>query len=60
MIGAIAMSKPHKLHSFAENAEETARREQAIQEDVDRADKAAGNGPSKKAEAMQAGARPGQ
>jgi hypothetical protein len=46
------MSKPRKLHSFAENAEETARREQAIQEDVDRADKAAGNGPSKKAEAM--------
>jgi NAD(P)-dependent dehydrogenase (short-subunit alcohol dehydrogenase family) len=52
------MSKPRKLHSFAENAEETARREQAIQEEVDRADKAAGNGRSKKAEAMQAGARP--
>jgi|SRR5947209_3134658 len=26
-IGAIAMSKPRKLHAFAENAEETARRE---------------------------------
>ena len=52
------MSKPRKLHSFADNAEETARREQAIQEDVDCADKAAANGPSKKAEAMQAGARP--
>jgi NAD(P)-dependent dehydrogenase (short-subunit alcohol dehydrogenase family) len=52
------MSKPRKLQSFAENAEETARREQAIQEEVDRADKAAGNGRSKKAEAMQAGARP--
>ena len=41
--------------SFRKEAEETAKEERAIQKEVDRADKAAGEG--KKAGAMQAGAR---
>jgi NAD(P)-dependent dehydrogenase (short-subunit alcohol dehydrogenase family) len=49
------MTKTGKLQAFAENAEATARRERAIQQRVDRADKTAGN--AKKAGAMQAGAR---
>jgi NAD(P)-dependent dehydrogenase (short-subunit alcohol dehydrogenase family) len=52
------MSKPRRLQAFAENAGETARREQAIQKEVDRSDQAAGGGKAKKSEAMQAGARP--
>lgn len=52
------MSKPRRLQAFAENGEETARREQAIQKEVDRSDQAAGGGKAKKSEAMQAGARP--
>jgi NAD(P)-dependent dehydrogenase (short-subunit alcohol dehydrogenase family) len=51
------MIKSRRLHAFAENAEETARRERAIQRQVDRAEKAAGKGKAKKPEAMQAGAR---
>jgi NAD(P)-dependent dehydrogenase (short-subunit alcohol dehydrogenase family) len=43
--------------AFAGKAEQTARRERAIQEKVDRADKAAGKSKGKKSEAMQAGAR---
>jgi NAD(P)-dependent dehydrogenase (short-subunit alcohol dehydrogenase family) len=42
--------------AFAEKAEQTARRERAIQEKVDRADKASGKSKGKKSEAMQAGA----
>jgi len=37
------MSKSGRLQAFAENAEQTARREQAIQKQVDCADKAAGS-----------------
>src|SRR5262249_315746 len=43
--------------AFAGKAEQTARPERAIQEKVDRADKAAGKSKGKKSEAMQAGAR---
>ena len=50
------MAKSTKLKAFAENAEETARRQQAIQKDIDRKDKAAGSKP-KATEPMQAGAR---
>jgi hypothetical protein len=50
------MNKSHKLKAFAENAEETARRGQAIQKEIDRTDKVAGSKP-KEAEPMQAGAR---
>jgi NADP-dependent 3-hydroxy acid dehydrogenase YdfG len=46
-----------RLQTFAKNARETARREQAIQRKVDRADKAAAKGKAKKSGAMQAGAR---
>ena len=50
------MSKTHlRLEAFAENAEQTARREQTIQKNIDRADKAGGG--KDKSEAMQAGAR---
>jgi hypothetical protein len=51
------MNNPRRLHAFAKNAKETARREQAIQRRVDRADKAAASGKAKKSGAMQAGAR---
>jgi NAD(P)-dependent dehydrogenase (short-subunit alcohol dehydrogenase family) len=51
------MSKSRRLRAFDRNAEQTARREQAIQKEVDRADKAAGKDKTKKPEAMQAGAR---
>ena len=59
------MNNPRRLHVFAKNAKETARREQAIQREVDRADKAAASGAdkaaasgkAKKSGAMQAGAR---
>lgn len=51
------MSNPRRLKDFAENAEETARREQAIQKEVDRTDKAAASGKAKKSGAMQAGER---
>jgi NAD(P)-dependent dehydrogenase (short-subunit alcohol dehydrogenase family) len=51
------MSNPRRLKDFTENAEETARREQAIQKEVDRADKAAESGKAKKSGAMQAGDR---
>src|SRR5690349_12400961 len=52
------MSKPGKLDAFAENAEQTARRGQIIQEEVDRADKQGGSRTEKQDAAMQAGARP--
>jgi len=51
------MNNPRRLHAFAKSAKETARREQAIQRKVDRADKAAASGKAKKSGAMQAGAR---
>src|SRR5438105_9106312 len=52
-----AVSKTRQyLEAFAENAEQTARREQTIQKNIDRADKA-GGGSKRKPEAMQAGAR---
>jgi NAD(P)-dependent dehydrogenase (short-subunit alcohol dehydrogenase family) len=51
------MTKAGKLDAFAENAEQTARREQIIQEEVDRADKQAGSRTEKQDSAMQAGAR---
>jgi NAD(P)-dependent dehydrogenase (short-subunit alcohol dehydrogenase family) len=51
------MSKPGRLQPFAEKAEETARRERAIQKEVDRADEAAGGRKAKRSEAMQAGER---
>jgi len=51
------MSKPRKLQDFADKAEATARREQAIQDEVEAADMAAGAGKAKKPEAMQAGSR---
>src|SRR5262249_32218313 len=56
-IGPSVMSNPRRLKDFAENAEETARREQAIQKEVDRADKVAASGKAKKSRAMQAGER---
>jgi NAD(P)-dependent dehydrogenase (short-subunit alcohol dehydrogenase family) len=46
-----------RLRAFAENAERTARRERAIQSEVDRADEAAGAAKDRKSGAMQAGAR---
>jgi NAD(P)-dependent dehydrogenase (short-subunit alcohol dehydrogenase family) len=51
------MSKPGKLDAFAENAEQTARREQIIQEEIDRADKKGGSRKEAQDTAMQAGAR---
>src|SRR5262245_16392858 len=51
------MNKPGKLDAFAENAEQTARREQIIQEEVDRADKKAGVRKEAQDAAMQAGTR---
>src|SRR2546423_7930835 len=51
------MNKSHKLEAFAANAEETARREQIIQKEVDRKDKLAG-AKSKTTEPMQAGPPP--
>jgi NAD(P)-dependent dehydrogenase (short-subunit alcohol dehydrogenase family) len=51
------MSKPGKLDAFAENAEQTARREQIIQEEIDRADKKGGSRTEAKDAAMQAGMR---
>ena len=50
------MSKPRKLQAYADNAEQTARAEQAIQKEVDRADKHAGQ-QHEKSRTMQAGAR---
>jgi NAD(P)-dependent dehydrogenase (short-subunit alcohol dehydrogenase family) len=46
-----------QIASLCRNAEETARREQAIQSEIDRADKTASERKAKKSEAMQAGAR---
>jgi hypothetical protein len=51
------MNKPGKLDAFAENAGQTARRGQMIQEEVDRADKKGATRTEKQNEAMQAGAR---
>ena len=51
------MNKSHKLKAFAENGEETARREQIIQKEVDRKDRIAG-AKSKTTAPMQAGSRP--
>jgi len=51
------MNKSGKLDAFAENAEQTARREQIIQEEVDRADKKAGVRKEAQDAAMQAGTR---
>ncbi len=51
------MSKPRKLQAYADNAEQTARAEQAIQKEVERADKHAGQ-QHEKSGPMQAGARP--
>jgi NAD(P)-dependent dehydrogenase (short-subunit alcohol dehydrogenase family) len=51
------MSRPRRLQAFADNAEHTARRERAIQKNIDRADKASGKGKAKKTQAMQAGTR---
>jgi NAD(P)-dependent dehydrogenase (short-subunit alcohol dehydrogenase family) len=51
------MTRSRRLQAFAENAEETARRERAIQREVDRAERSTGKGKAKKPEAMQAGAR---
>src|SRR5262249_60964151 len=48
---------PRSRRALARKAEQTARRERAIQEKGDRADKAAGKSKGKKSEAMQAGAR---
>src|SRR5262249_20977537 len=50
------MIRSRRLQAFAENAEKTARRERAIQREVDRAEKAAGKGKAKKPQAMQTGA----
>jgi hypothetical protein len=47
------MSKPGKLDAFAENAEQTARREQIIQEEIDRADKKGGSRTETQDTAMQ-------
>jgi NAD(P)-dependent dehydrogenase (short-subunit alcohol dehydrogenase family) len=49
------MNKPGKLDAFAENAEQTARRGEIIQEEVDRADNS--GAARKQGGAMQAGAR---
>ena len=46
-----------RLQAFAENAEQTARRQRDIQKEVDRTDKAAAAAKDKKSRAMQAGAR---
>lgn len=51
------MNKPGKLDAFAENAEQTARRGQMIQEEVDRAGKKGAARTEKRNGAMQAGAR---
>jgi NAD(P)-dependent dehydrogenase (short-subunit alcohol dehydrogenase family) len=51
------MTKSGKLDVFAENADQTARRGQIIQEEVDRADKTGASRTEKQAAAMQAGAR---
>jgi len=51
------MTKPGKLDAFAENAEQTARRGQMIQEEIDRADKKGTTRTQKQNETMQAGAR---
>ena len=52
------MRKPaRRLQAFAENAEQTARRQRDIQKGVDRADKAATGTKDKKARARQAGTR---
>jgi NAD(P)-dependent dehydrogenase (short-subunit alcohol dehydrogenase family) len=51
------MSRPRKLQAFAEKAEQTARRERAIQKNIDRADKTSSKRKAKKSKAMQAGAR---
>ncbi len=52
------MRKPaQRLQAFAENAEQTARRQRDIQKGVDRADKAATGTKDEKARARQAGAR---
>jgi hypothetical protein len=51
------MSKPGKLDAFAENAEQTARRGQIIQEEVDNADKRSAARAEKQKAAMQAGER---
>ena len=50
------MIRSRRLQAFAENPEKTARRERAIQREVDRAEKAAGKGKAKKPQAMQTGA----
>jgi NAD(P)-dependent dehydrogenase (short-subunit alcohol dehydrogenase family) len=57
LIEARIMNRSRRLQAFAEKAEHTARRERAIQRQIDRADKAAGKGKAKKPQAMQAGAR---
>jgi hypothetical protein len=44
-------------NTFAENAERTARAEQKIQSEIDKADKAHGSGKDKKPAPVQAGAR---
>jgi hypothetical protein len=49
------MSKPRKLQDFAEQAEETARDQRAIQDEVERADQRGGK--PKKSGPMQAGQR---
>jgi hypothetical protein len=49
------MNKPGKLDAFAENAEQTARRGEIIQEEVDRVDNS--GAARKQGGAMQAGAR---
>src|ERR1700704_739943 len=51
------MNKPGKLDAFAENAEQTARRGQIIQDEIDRGDKRGGARAEKQTSAMQAGAR---
>jgi NAD(P)-dependent dehydrogenase (short-subunit alcohol dehydrogenase family) len=51
------MSKPGKVDAFTENAEQTARREQIIQKEIDRGDKTRGSRTQAQNAAMQAGAR---
>jgi hypothetical protein len=51
------MNKPRQLKEFAANAEKTACRERAIQDEVDCADKAR-EARGKKSEPSQTGARP--
>jgi len=51
------MSKPKRLQPFADNAEQTARRERAIQKQVDSAEADASRRKAKNPEAMQAGQR---